>query len=211
MKTLKVNEIFHSLQGEGCCSGKPAVFLRLANCNLKCDFCDTEFISYKEMSYEEILNKILEYDCKFLVITGGEPLLQLNENVEFISFIKKRIFLIAIETNGSIKPAFNNFDILSISPKVAEHVLVKNFENFIKLNRINYKIIFELKYLIHENSNIPQPLLKTNYRYLSPIFNGDQPNKKNIDRCIQLLKEQKYSYPTEFKLSLQLHKIIGIL
>ena len=53
MQYMKVNEIFYSLQGEGARAGEPSIFIRLAECNLTCNFCDTEFNSYKEMSLEE--------------------------------------------------------------------------------------------------------------------------------------------------------------
>lgn len=78
--SLLVNDLFYTIQGEGPDAGCPAIFLRLAKCNLRCFFCDTEFESGKEMSLADLLGgiKVLSdhHGCKLVVITGGEPLLQ---------------------------------------------------------------------------------------------------------------------------------------
>jgi 7-carboxy-7-deazaguanine synthase len=78
--SLRVNEIFKSIQGESTYAGIPCVFVRLTGCNLRCSYCDTTY-AYEEgidMSVNEIINKIEDYDCKNECITGGEPLLQKN-------------------------------------------------------------------------------------------------------------------------------------
>lgn len=76
---LNVNEIFYSLQGEGGRSGQPSIFIRLAKCNLSCSFCDTDFERGVKMTTDEILRKIEPYGCKWIIWTGGEPTLQLND------------------------------------------------------------------------------------------------------------------------------------
>lgn len=79
-KNFLVNEIFYTIQGEGPDAGRPAIFIRLAKCNLRCFFCDTEFETWKSMTLDEIIStvaKITEQTkCELVVITGGEPLLQ---------------------------------------------------------------------------------------------------------------------------------------
>ena len=75
---MRINEIFYSLQGEGHFTGRPAIFIRLAGCNLRCPFCDTDFTSYTEMAVADILKAIASYPARFVVLTGGEPSLQLN-------------------------------------------------------------------------------------------------------------------------------------
>lgn len=78
--TLKVNEIYYSLQGESTHSGRACVFVRLTYCNLRCSYCDTEYAFYegKEMSLSEIIEKVKSYKCQLVEITGGEPLIQKN-------------------------------------------------------------------------------------------------------------------------------------
>ena len=89
---MKVNEIFDSFQGEGVYTGVPATFLRLSGCNLNCEFCDTDFDDYKEISVELVKEAILQHmknhNTKLLVITGGEPLLQCDFLISLFSKLK---------------------------------------------------------------------------------------------------------------------------
>src|SRR6266576_2769913 len=79
-KKLTINEIYHSIQGESTWVGWPCVFVRLTFCNLRCNYCDTEYAFYKgiKRSLDEILNAVAAYRCPLVEITGGEPLLQKN-------------------------------------------------------------------------------------------------------------------------------------
>ena len=74
----KINEIFYSLQGEGYYAGTPAVFLRFSGCNRACEFCDTDFKAFTEMTAAEIAEACAAFPARHLVVTGGEPLLQLD-------------------------------------------------------------------------------------------------------------------------------------
>ncbi len=100
---LTVNEIFYSLQGEGGRAGQASIFIRLAKCNLNCSFCDTEFEQGIKMSPEEVLSTIGKYGCRWIIWTGGEPTLQLTDDV--VAFFKEKGYLQAIETNGTKKGA----------------------------------------------------------------------------------------------------------
>lgn len=96
---MKVCEIFYSLQGEGVQAGTPAVFLRFSGCNLDCAFCDTDFRHGTPMTEEEILAEVGSYPAPLVVVTGGEPSLQLTESlVEGLRVLGKRV---AVETNGT--------------------------------------------------------------------------------------------------------------
>ena len=79
-KTLTINEIYHSVQGESTWVGWPCVFVRLTFCNLRCNYCDTEYAFYEgiKRSLGDILNAVAAYRCPLVEITGGEPLLQKN-------------------------------------------------------------------------------------------------------------------------------------
>ena len=190
---LIVNEIFYSLQGEGGRVGKPSIFIRLSKCNLRCSFCDTEFDSGKEMTLDEILNEIAEFGCKWIVWTGGEPTLQLTD--EMVSFFKVRGFLQAIETNGTRKVP-EGIDYITCSPK----------QYFEKVKSV-IPHAHELRFPIQKGDSLPDLSVLPNADncYLSPIFDAEQANNENIDYCVQLIKENP-----QWSLSVQLHKLIQI-
>ena len=127
MEKLKINEIFHSIQGEGIDVGKPCVFVRFAGCNLKCAWCDTDFEEVSdEMSAEELIRHIEELYVgeKYIVLTGGEPLIQNSEEFERLCLgLRGKGFTVAVETNGTISPdKFDAprlmFNLMAISPKL---------------------------------------------------------------------------------------------
>ena len=124
-------EIFHSLQGEGPTIGTPSVFLRLATCNLACTWCDTKytwdwqhFSFQKEVALldpEQVQERILEFGCPHLVITGGEPLLQQGELAPVVAELNRRGFYCEVETNGTISPTpdlVRDISQWNVSPKL---------------------------------------------------------------------------------------------
>jgi 7-carboxy-7-deazaguanine synthase len=100
---LKVNEIYHSIQGESSKSGLPCVFVRLTYCNLRCVYCDTEYAFYEgeDKTIEEIINEVKKYNCKLVEITGGEPLVQ-QECSELMKRLCDEGFDVMLETGGSL-------------------------------------------------------------------------------------------------------------
>lgn len=196
LSTLRISELFYSLQGEGARTGAPSLFVRLSGCDLACGFCDTEFESGKSYDLLELLCALedLSVDCEWIVWTGGEPTLQLT--AEVVQFFKDHDFKQAIETNGN-HPVPAGLDWVCVSPKVAEHVLAKNFPDGVD----------ELRYVRHSGQpGIPQPSIKAKRLFLSPRFDGDKPNPQNLKHCINLCLENP-----EWSLSLQSHKLTRIL
>lgn len=116
MKTYRINEIFYSLQGEGYWTGTPAVFLRFSGCNLKCPFCDTDFAAATAMTEDELINALKEVsaECRRVIVTGGEPALQLDEAL--VQRLHKEGYTIHIETNGT-RPLPEGIDWITFSPK----------------------------------------------------------------------------------------------
>ncbi|MBI5640632.1 MAG: radical SAM protein [Nitrospirae bacterium] len=101
---MKVCEIFTSIQGESSYAGVPCTFVRLAECNLRCLYCDTQY-SYAngiEMSVEEILNHVKLVGVNLVEITGGEPLLQEAETLQLITSLLDDGYEVLLETNGSL-------------------------------------------------------------------------------------------------------------
>jgi len=92
---MKINEIFHSIQGEGKNVGLPTIFVRTTGCNLRCRYCDTTYAYYEgeEMELQDIMKEIRKWDCKRICLTGGEPLLQ-EEMTEFADILMNLLGLL---------------------------------------------------------------------------------------------------------------------
>ena len=122
----KINEIFYSLQGEGCFTGTPMVFVRFSGCNLACEFCDTHHTEGRMMDDAEILAAALVFPARRVVLTGGEPSLFIDE--AFIAMWHKHGYTVHIETNGTCElPA--GIDWVTCSPKIDCQPKDKIFSN----------------------------------------------------------------------------------
>jgi 7-carboxy-7-deazaguanine synthase len=101
-KTLTINEIYHSIQGESTWVGRPCVFVRLTFCNLRCNYCDTEYAFYegKKRTLDEILEAVATFDCPLVEITGGEPLLQKNV-LPLMTMLCDSRYTVLLETSGA--------------------------------------------------------------------------------------------------------------
>lgn len=198
---LKVSEIFYSVQGEGARTGVPTIFIRLTGCSAKnaCYAsgirCDTEFESGKDYTIDQLLDWIKENGngCEEITWTGGEPADQLTE--EIVEEFNVRGFYQTIETSG-LKPVPKNIDFVSVSPKVAEHVIKKNFPNGVT----------ELRYVRHKGQEIPKPSIKAHYYYISPHSDGFTINKENVQHCLSLCLDNP-----QWRFSLQSHKLWNVL
>lgn len=114
MPSYPIVEIFHSVQGEGYHTGIPHVFVRFGNCNLRCEWCDTNFLEYEMRELEDIVSEVSSYNCDRVIFTGGEPALQ---DLGSIGMELKKLGLhISIETNGTI-PVDPIIDWICVSPK----------------------------------------------------------------------------------------------
>lgn len=181
MKKYDITEIFYSLQGEGYHFGTPAIFIRFANCNLNCSFCDTDFKPKYSLTSNEILAEIQQYNCKFIILTGGEPTLQID--YQFIEMLKINGYYIAIETNGTNK-VIDGIDWITVSPKTYDIKQKKGNE---------LKLIFDtLK---------PKHFLNYDFKYwyLQP---------KSMQNIIELIEYIKME--NKWKLSYQMQKILKI-
>ncbi len=127
------------MQGEGINIGTPSVFLRTYFCNLTCTWCDTKYtwlnqdrskvgIDYQSMTAEEIVSRVMKFDCKNLVLTGGEPLLHQKPLLPVLSRLKEYGMHIEVETNGTVKPGEETLDIVNlfnVSPKTSNSLVDK--------------------------------------------------------------------------------------
>lgn len=183
----RVNDIFYSLQGEGRNTGRAAIFIRFAGCNLKCPFCDTDFAQYEEMSDEDILNRIKSYPSRFVVLTGGEPSLQVDR--QLVDLLHKHGYELAMETNGT-HPIVDGIDWITCSPK--GNTVIK---------RCN-----ELKCIFEENTQHPDGHgIIAEYKYLQPCdVQNTERNAQIVKRCFDYILQHP-----EWRMSLQTHKLVG--
>lgn len=122
---LRLSEIFYSIQGEGVHAGRPAIFIRLAGCNLSCDFCDTDHTEKFQLdtmgvwkSIGALTNINMPAHVPMVVITGGEPLLQYDEVKELVRLLRRNYFFVAVETNGTVNVDWGSWaSWLTVSPK----------------------------------------------------------------------------------------------
>lgn len=208
--TYAVKEIFKTLQGEGAHTGRAAIFCRFAGCNLwsgreqdrataACKFCDTDFVGTdgdgggRFADAQALADQIAstwggETSDRYVVLTGGEPLLQVDEPL--ISALHNRGFKIAIETNGTL-PAPSGLDWICVSPKGAAPVIQQTGD--------------ELKLVFPQADASPEAFEHFRFKHfwLQPMDgpNRDSATEAAIAYCLQ--------HP-RWRLSLQTHKLLGI-
>ena len=193
---FRINEIFHSLQGEGYHTGTPAVFVRFSGCNLRCAFCDTQHQEGKMMSLEEIITEINKYPvAPMVVLTGGEPSLFIDE--DFVKAIKNTGKFVAIETNGT-RPLPANLDWVTFSPKTG-------FEGG-DVDPAVLKKCDELK-VVYLGQDLRQYVgINANHRFLQPCFSDDaEQRQSNMQACVEAVMQHP-----GWRLSLQTHRLLGI-
>ena len=205
----KIKEIFLTKQGEGYHTGKKSIFIRFSGCNLWnglehdrnkaiCNWCDTDFVGTDGINggtytIDKIINKIWDLWPKnfkekpFLVCTGGEPLLQLDQ--VFVDEMHINGFKIAIETNGTCHPP-NNIDWICVSPKSNTNLVIKEGD--------------ELKFVYPQVGFEPQQFEKFNFNhfFIQPMDGNNY--KENKIKSKDFVKNNR-----QWKISLQTHKILG--
>lgn len=206
--SLKVNEIFYSIQGEGSYAGAPCVFIRLTACNLRCAWCDTTYSFYegRRISFRQIIENIEKYPTNIVELTGGEPLLQKNiyKFIDNLIELKKTVL---IETSGSI-------DIGDLRPEV--HIVLDmkapasgEGEKNLYRNLDHLKKTDDLKIVIQDkNDFIWAQQLIMNYQIASRLQNSVwlQPVYGVLDPAT--LAEWIKTSPGYYRLGLQLHKVL---
>lgn len=208
--TYSVKEIFYTLQGEGLRAGRPAVFCRFAGCNLWtgreedrekaiCKFCDTDFVGTdgtlggkftEAVALAELINQQWPQGKgqKYVVLTGGEPLLQVNE--QLVDALHAQGFEIAVETNGSVL-APSGIDWICVSPKAGAEWVQKTGN--------------ELKLVYPQPGLLPQEISLTGFEnYLLQPMDGLL-QKQNILKAIDYCQSNP-----DWRLSVQTHKILEI-
>ncbi len=203
---LKVNEIFYSIQGESSFSGIPFVFIRLAGCNLRCSYCDTKYAyeDGKEFTTKQILKEVKKFKCRYVEITGGEPLLQ-DETPMLVDYLIDKGFTVLIETNGTK-------DISVVSDKAVIIMDIKcpssgevneiDWENIKRLDRKD-----EVKFVIAERADYDwakEIIAERNLTDKAKVLLSSVKEKLSPD----LLAEWILKDALKVRLQIQLHKIL---
>lgn len=186
---MRVNEIFYSIQGEGHHTGTPAVFVRFSGCNRNCPFCDTNHANaWRDMTEDEIVAEALSYPAKTVIMTGGEPSMQLTVSlVDKLHAAGKKVH---VETNGTL-PLPTEVDWVTCSPKGGPYGI---------------RHIDEIKIVYLPGSDplmTAGPLPIPKYFYLQPLAQPD--GSTNAAETVEYIK----AHP-QWRLSLQTHKLIDI-
>lgn len=196
----RINEIFQSLQGEGAHTGYPSVFIRFSGCNLTCPFCDTDHFDGREMTDDEIIEEVKRYDAPWIILTGGEPSLQIDR--EFLSRIKDKTGKkVAIETNGT-RALPEGIDWVTLSPKAG--MCGEGKGNVVITHADEIKVV-DLGQDLTPYFNLPCRREDT-LMYLQPCFVSDEKEREsNIRRTIgRVLSDPRWI------LSVQTHRYLNI-
>jgi 7-carboxy-7-deazaguanine synthase len=165
---MRINEIFYSLQGEGFLAGVPSVFIRVAGCPLRCRWCDTKYTWDKEAGRqygtEQIVRAVQQWPCKFVVITGGEPMVD-SDLPRLVRELKAAGKHITIETAGIAYIPDMSCDLMSISPKLSNSVpdesklaaIHKNLKlDLAVLGALIDNYNYQLKFVVDCESDLPE-------------------------------------------------------
>jgi 7-carboxy-7-deazaguanine synthase len=202
--TLKVAEIFSSIQGEGLRQGEPTLFVRLSGCNLKCSFCDTKY-AWREgkgcsmlQILEEIKRQRRRFPAEWVCLTGGEPLLQ--DVTDLVQKLKGLKLKIQVETNATVYRPLS-VDWYSISPKPEKYFFQPEYRKEAK----------EVKLVVTKGLNFDTVhRLRQEFPEKTPLLLQPQSNRKwSLDLGMRLLRQARKADLKNIRLSIQLHKIYG--
>ena len=190
-------EIFHSVQGEAYHMGKPHVFVRFGNCNLRCEWCDTNFLEYEELELREIIDRVLSYNCERVVFTGGEPCLQDLDTIG--KELKKHGLNLSVETNGTL-------DV----PDVIDWICVSPKDQLYPNSKISQRTGDELKVVYCGQDLSMYDDLKGGFThlYLQPCYVDSMTVEEN-GKSFAMVEEIVKKNPA-WRLSLQIHKWMGV-
>ena len=201
---MKISEITYVCQGEGLNLGTPSILIRLSNCNLRCDFCDSKYTwqDEKEMSIDNIIAEVRKYNCRNIMISGGEPLIQQDELIKLMEqLLQQNLFYsFEIESNGTISPQkrlAELTDLFTISPKFHQkpkyNPAYSNIEDLAERPQVVFKFVVDKK---EDFKDIENFFKKYTYRgetvYLTPCAITSEDINKRLPMLIEYAKNNLY-------------------
>lgn len=212
-----IKEIFRSVQGEGLDIGKECVFIRFAGCNRNCIWCDTDWTKGNDIELQDILDSVREAKVNYVVLTGGEPMIQ---DEEFLQKLTKELSIMSIrvgvETNGTVFVGEMKVDIMALSPKLKssgrafdEHEelgrLINNYNTFLKF------VIADIEDMEEAYEVIETLIMNKGVDIPTIVFQPEE----SADNYLELpslvdkvIGENKHSFDIRF--IPQVHKLVGV-
>jgi len=203
---LKINEIFYSIQGESSHTGLPCIFIRLAYCNLRCSYCDTEYAFYNgtDMKINMIISEIKKYPTNLVMVTGGEPLLQEN-CIDLMEELLNKKYSVMLETSGSLSLKSVPQSVIKIVDFKCPTSNMMNKNDWTILPNIEKKD--EIKFVIANKKDYDwskRMIQKHHLNQICPILFSPVYNKIDISKLAAWILEDGLNV----KLQIQLHKHI---
>jgi organic radical activating enzyme len=203
--TLKINEIFPSIQGEGLRLGAPTLFVRFSECNLKCAFCDTKYAwsTGQEMTVTQVIKKVKKihssFPAEWVCLTGGEPLLQ---NIGgLVRALKAEDFKIQVETNATISPQVG-VNWYTVSPKPPDYFYQPEYKKKAKEIKMVVTTGLDLGVLKELRMDFPENI---------PLLLQPQSDRKSSGKqAMRLLRQALREGLKNVRLTAQIHKIFGV-
>ena len=204
--TVKVNEIFYSIQGESTYSGLPCIFIRLSGCNLRCSWCDTAY-AYDhgfDITIDDILKQVKKFNCRLVEVTGGEPLLQAGTPV-LIKRLLNKGYEVLLETNGSLdttgidERCIKIIDVKCPSSGESKKNRLENLKRLNPLDQVKFVIKTRDDYDFAKKILKTVPAISSNRVLFSPVLKNLKPS---------LLAEWILDDGLKARLHLQIHKIV---
>jgi 7-carboxy-7-deazaguanine synthase len=205
-ESLKINEVFFSIQGESSTVGFPTVFVRTTGCNLRCTYCDTKYSYYegRERALKDLLAEVRSHGARHVCLTGGEPLLQKN-SLRLMSMLCDENYIVTLETSGSkscraVDPRVKIIlDVKTPDSGAADSFLLENLESLPSHTEFKFVISSEKDFEWSENFCRQHQIFEKYLVLYSPSFENLTP---------RWLAEQILKKKSPARLQLQLHKYI---
>lgn len=194
---LPIVEIFYSLQGEGLRAGQATVFVRLAGCNLACEFCDTDFRVTDTQTVEEVADEVERIGgaCRWVCLTGGEP--TIHELQALCDALHERGYRLQMETNGTRPRPDWKIEHVTVSPKQPQGG---------RLDGWYERHAAEFKYVVDDENDLTRALDGAWTHGRTTFVQPNALNPDAVQQCIAAVQQ----HPTRLRLSLQTHKLLQI-
>jgi organic radical activating enzyme len=218
--TAEIAEIFKSIQGEGIYQGETQIFVRLYGCNLSCVYCDTKIEKYTQMSSDEVMAQVAALEpCRFVSITGGEPLVQAGFVRELAQKLKEKDYKVYLETNGvlfeELKKVIDFIDVVSMDFKLPSATQHKDtWSEHIEFLKISCQKEVYVKAVVAPQTQISDILevIKAlrGHKDVPLVLQPQYPHEDTLKTKLAFYKMLCRLHGFDARIMIQLHKKLGL-